>query len=280
MLVLSQRHSKKRAFITGAGSGLGAALSRQLAADGWTIGLCDLRPEGLQETAAAVEAAGGKAVPFMFDVTDRAAFGEAAEKFIAQHQGVDLVINNAGVAGAGLVGEYTLDDWEWLLRINLFGPVYGCHFFAPQLRQQKSGHVINIASAAALFAVPRMAAYCSAKAAVKMLSEVLFNEMKPLGVDVSVVMPEFFQTNLYKGARGSGKDDARKMILGSKYTADDVAAVVLAEAGKRQLHITFPRRVQPMWWLTRLAPLLGNSLIRAEEKRQRSKSKAPKSAAS
>lgn len=269
MLALSKRYPKKRAFITGAGSGLGLALSKQLAVEGWTIGVAEVRPEALAAGEKAVRDAGGTPLPFALDVTDREACGRTAEAFIAKVGGVDLVVNNAGVAGGGPVGEFPLDDWEWLLRTNLFGPIYGCHFFIPQLKQQKSGHLINIASAAALVPVPEMAAYCVAKAGVKMLSEVVSNELKPFGVDVSVVMPEFFQTNLHERTRGTGtnKERARQLIQGAKYTADDVAKTVLAEAGRRELYITFPKSVQALWWLLRLSPVAGNKLIRAGAER-------------
>ncbi len=271
MLALSRKHPRKRAFITGAASGLGAALSRQLAADGWTIGISDMRPEPLQETAKAVDAAGGKALSYTLDVTDRDAYARTVTQFLSDAGGVDVVVNNAGVAGAGRVGAYSLEDWDWLLQTNLMGPVHGCHFFTPHLVAQKSGHVINIASAAAIFPVPGMAAYCAAKAAVRMLSEVLYNEVVDTGVGVSVVMPEFFQTNLADRARGPDAARARPMLEKARYTADQVASVVLAEAGAGELHITFPKHTRALWWVNRLAPMLTNKFIRTEERRRAGK---------
>jgi NAD(P)-dependent dehydrogenase (short-subunit alcohol dehydrogenase family) len=269
MLALTKRYPRKRAFITGAASGLGAALCRQLAAEGWTIGMCDVRPEALAESVATIRSAGGTPLPYSLDVSDREAYAQVISAFLGAAGGVDLVVNNAGVAGGGAVGDYSLEDWEWLLKINLLGPVYGCHFFAPHLKEQRSGHIINIASAAALVPVPKMAAYCTAKAGVKMLSEVLSNELRACGVDVSVVMPEFFRTNLHERTRGSEQAMARKMITGAKYSAEDVADTVLREAGRRELYITFPRHTQLIWWLLRLSPELGNRVIRSGERLER-----------
>lgn len=261
MLALTRRYPAKRAFITGAASGLGASLSRKLAADGWTIGVTDVRAEPLEQIVKAVEAAGGKAIPFVFDVSDRQRYAEVVEAFLSNAGGIDLLVNNAGVAGAGLIGEYALEDWEWLYRINVFGPIYGSHLFAAQFKKQRSGHIINIASAAALFPVPGMGAYCSGKAALKMFSEVLSNELKPEGVDVSVVMPDFFQTNLHEGMRGQQQEVAKRLITRSKFTADDVADVVLEEAGGRELYIPFPRRTRFLWWLQRANPAWVSRLL-------------------
>src|SRR5678809_318336 len=88
--------------------------------------------------------------------------------------GVDLVINNAGVAVAGRMGEVSLDDWRWIFGINLWGVIHGCHVFVPRLRRQKSGHIINVASAAGLLSPPMMGPYNVTKAAVVALSETLF----------------------------------------------------------------------------------------------------------
>lgn len=278
MYELSRRFPKKRAFVTGAGSGLGQALALELAADGWTLALNDLRAGPLDETCAQVRARGGVAQAFAFDVTDRVAWAAAVETVVARFGGVDLVVNNAGVAGGGLVGEYALEDWDWLLRIDLMGVVNGCHFFAPHLKAQQSGHILNVASAAALVPVPRMAAYCSAKAAVKMLSEVLHGELRRSGVGVSVLMPEFFRTNLHERTRGAEQERARKMITGAKYSAAQVARAALEQCGSRRLHIVFPSWVRLLWWLLRLAPAGSLGLVRAEEARQRRVARAEKAA--
>ena len=103
---LSEKHNKKRAFITGGGGGLGRALGLALAKDGWTIGITDLKQEALDESKKLIEAAGGKAFTYPFDVSNRPAYKIAFDDFVAKVGGLDLLLNNAGVGDGGLVGEY------------------------------------------------------------------------------------------------------------------------------------------------------------------------------
>ncbi|NBC00936.1 MAG: SDR family NAD(P)-dependent oxidoreductase [Bacteroidetes bacterium] len=97
MLALTARYPQRRAFITGAASGLGLALAERLAGDGWQVGLADVQELRLQRAALQVRALGGGAIPYLLDVTDAAAFHEAAQTFVTAHGGIDLVINNAGI---------------------------------------------------------------------------------------------------------------------------------------------------------------------------------------
>ncbi|MBI2423621.1 MAG: SDR family NAD(P)-dependent oxidoreductase [Candidatus Hydrogenedentes bacterium] len=264
MFTLTQTYPKKRAFITGAGSGLGAALCHHLARDGWTIGMAEMREEPLQEQCAKVAALGGKPIPILLDVTDRARYAKVVEDFLAEQGGVDLVVNNAGVAGSGDVGEYSLEDWDWLMSINFTGVLHGCHFFAGPLKRQRSGHIINIASAAALAPVPKLSAYCCAKVGVKMLTECMYNEMHAFGVRMTVVMPEFFQTKLYERTRGQDQAQTRRILERSKYTAEDVARVVLTQAGEGRLHVAYPLSTLIMNYVRRFFPMTFIHLVRKE----------------
>ena len=113
-----------------------------------------------------------------------------------------LVINNAGVgAGGSAVGDFSLDDWSWVLGINLWGPIHGCHVFAPILRDAGYGGIINVASAAAFGAAPHMAAYNVSKAGVLSLSETLAAELSGTGVNVTVLCPTFVKTNIVESGR-------------------------------------------------------------------------------
>lgn len=259
---ISERYPGRRAFVTGAGSGLGLAFCELLARDGWTIGMTDVRPEALSEAAAGIRSAGAAVSEYVFDVTDRPAFAEALDAFVAEAGGLDLMVNNAGVAGGGYMGEYSLEDWDWLMGINLNGVVNGCHFATPVLKQQGSGHIINIASAAAFTPVPRMTAYCTAKAGVKMLSEVLFTELENEGVGVTVGMPEFFQTNLHERTRGQTIAEAKWMITRSRYKAEEVAQTILDAAAAGRLHAVFGKEAKIVSRLMRLFPIWSMRRIR------------------
>ncbi len=253
---LSEKHPLKRAFVTGAASGFGLALATVLAEDGWTLGLADVNAARLPTAAAAVRARGGRALLFPFDVTDAEAFQDAADAFVREAGGVDLVINNAGIAAAGLMEEVPLDDWRATLDIDLMGVVHGCRAFIPHLKRAGGGRLVNVASIAAVAAAPRMAPYNAAKAGVLALSETLYAELTECGIGVSVVMPEFFRTNIGQAMRGGAADRAvtEKLLDRSNLTADEVARAVLKQAGRGTLHVLYPTRARLIWHAKRLFP--------------------------
>ncbi len=252
---LSTLHPKKRAFITGAGSGLGEALATTLAADGWTLGLAEMDPARLDNIASKVEELGGRAFPFVLDVADKDAYAKVAKDFIS-FVGIDLLINNAGVGDGGWFDEYALENWEWIVGINQMGVVYGCHYFVPTLKAQGSGTIINVSSAASFANLPQMSAYNVSKAAVRSLSDTLHAELKPHGIQVSVVMPTFFQTNIMEKARGSesAKKDAALMIERSKLSPQQVAQIVLRDAGHGKQYIHVTRQAKAVHFLSRVFP--------------------------
>lgn len=254
---LSKKFPKKRAFITGAGSGLGRAFAIELAKDGWQLGLSDIVEERLDETCSIVEGLGAKTYPFLLDVRDKEAFKKVADEF-SQFVGIDLLINNAGVGDGGDFMDYSLEHWEWMLDINVMGVVNGTHYFLPKLKDQGHGHIINIASAASFANLARMTAYNASKAAVLSLSETLYAELDPLNISVSVATPTFFKTNIMDKSKG-GDDvvaDAAIMMERSKVSAQQVAQSVLKAAsnGRFQEYITLEARA--VHFLQRFFPRL------------------------
>ena len=173
---ISKIHPGKRAFITGAGSGLGRALCLKLAKDNWTIGITDIKKTGLLETSKLIKQAGGKAYTYQFDVSDKVAYKKAFDHFVLKAGGLDIIINNAGVGDSGSFGEYDLENWDWITGVNLLATVYGSHFATPVLKKQGSGHIISIASAAGFANMPDMSMYNATKAAVISLMETLYAE--------------------------------------------------------------------------------------------------------
>ncbi|MEM1271057.1 MAG: SDR family NAD(P)-dependent oxidoreductase, partial [Bacteroidota bacterium] len=250
---LSQRYPSKRAFVTGAASGFGRALCLELAAEGWTVGVADIDATGLADAAQAVTEAGGVADRFTLDVADPEQVQAAADGFVDSHGGVDLVINNAGIAVAGRLEETPLADWQKIIDINLWGVIHGCRSFVPYLRRAGQGHVVNVASAAAWAAGPRMSAYNVTKAGVRVLTETLYGELKAEGIDVSVVMPLFFQTNIGRNQLSSDRERAltERLVTTSGVTAQEVAQYTLRAAGNRKIHILYPRQSALLWRLKR-----------------------------
>ncbi len=257
MLHISKRFPQKRAFVTGAGSGLGREFAKLLAADGWALGLTDINPNALSETVGML---GGNlnVQTCVFDVSDEQAYKMHAEKFLAMHKGIDLLINNAGVGDGAMFEEYSLENWKWIVGINQMGVIYGCHFFVPQMKLQQQGCIINIASAAAFAASGTMSAYSATKAAVLSLSETLFAELKSFNINVSVVMPTFFKTNIMQYHRGSeeARQIGNKMIEKSDLEANEVASKILNAAAKGKFYIVLPFVSKFLFAFKRLMPSL------------------------
>lgn len=256
MYLLSQTHPGKRAFVTGAASGLGKAFCIELAKDGWTLGIADMDTAGLAITATAIAELGGRALSFSLNVADKDQYKHVAADFLQQAAGIDLLFNNAGVGDGGGFEEYGLENYEWMVGINQMGVVYGCHFFIPAMKKQRSGHILNTASAAAIGCAPTMGAYNMTKAAVVAISETLYGELMDHNIQVSCIQPTYFRTNVIKHARGGElvKKATQMFIDKSGLEADEVAREILTRAGKKEFYIILPKDARKMWLLKRLAP--------------------------
>lgn len=256
MLKLSETYPTCRALISGAASGIGEALALTLAADGWTLALCDVNPTRLEEGAAKVSAAGGTPHLYAFDVRDPRAYQDAVEDFFIRTGGIDLLVNNAGIGAGGPVGEFTLEDWRKTLDINLMGVVHGLHYGVPHMKEQCAGHIINTASAAAFGAWPSMAAYNASKAAVLAISETLYTELEPFNIRVSCLMPSYLRTDLHRTLVGT--PDAVKLagvlVKRSRHSAGEFAAYALEQAGRGELYVIFPKQAHDHWRLKRFFP--------------------------
>ncbi|WP_280833648.1 SDR family NAD(P)-dependent oxidoreductase [Mycolicibacterium frederiksbergense] len=194
------------AVVTGAGSGIGAAFARELAARGGRVVCSDIDENAARATAEAIVAGGGRATALRCDVSKIEEVSHLADAAQTWFDGPpSLVVNNAGVgAGGQPIGETSIDDWNWVLGVNLWGPIHGCHVFAPILRSTDTDQprgLINVASAAAFGAAPGMAAYNVSKAGVLSLSETLAAELSGTGINVTVLCPTFVKTNIVQSGR-------------------------------------------------------------------------------
>lgn len=254
---LASAYPARRAFVTGGASGLGLAFATELARAGFTLGLLDRHAAPLAAAAEALRGAGAaRVLTHVADVTDEPAFAAAVESFAAAAGGLDLMINNAGVAVAGTVEEIPLADWRWALEINVLGVVTGCRAVLPLFRRQGAGMIVNVASAAGFASSPRLSAYNASKAAVVSLTETLVQEFHGTRLRAVVAMPGFFPTRLLEEARAPADalGVARKLMTGSRYTAERAAADILAAAAAGAVHVVVPPPYRTLWRLKRLAP--------------------------
>ena len=242
---------QRRVLITGAGSGLGRALAFCFAENGWRVACADINIDAANDTVRRLTEFGVGAIGMWVDVGDDASVEEMRDEVLAVWDGVDVVVNNAGIASAGSVAGTSLDDWRWTLNINLMGVVRCCHTFLPVMLRQTRGHIINVASFAGIANAPNMGAYSASKAGVISLSETLRAELalSASGMKVSVVCPAFFQTNLMQTARAPDKDKAlaSKLMAAARESADDVAAAIYRGAMRGDFMI-FPTATEPLRW--------------------------------
>lgn len=206
----------RRVLITGAASGLGAALADRFEARGDRVLRTDM--------------VSGEDCDLTLDITKDDDWAAARDHVQEIWGGLDVLVNNAGVAGGGRLDVATLDEWQWITEINLFGAVRGTATFTPMFKAQRSGMFVNVASLAGLVHPAGMASYNAVKAAVVALSETTGHELAGYGVTAHVVCPSYFRTNLMSSVRG--KDAAlgatlAKLVDESPTSADDIAAAVL-----------------------------------------------------
>jgi NAD(P)-dependent dehydrogenase (short-subunit alcohol dehydrogenase family) len=250
----------ERAVVTGSGGGLGRAFALELAARGATVVVSDIREQAAEETAELVRRAGGEALVLPCDVRDAAAFEALARDAEAKLGPVDLVINNAGVAVSGPVGEVALEDWKFVVDVNLYGVIHGCHVFAPRMKARKSGAILNVASAAGLISAPLLGPYNVTKAGVVALSETMRAELAPHGVRVTVLCPTFFATGILDAARGvvdeRMREGIRKIMSASRLQADHVAKYALDTVAADKLYAVPMFDGSSFWRLKRAAPEL------------------------
>jgi NAD(P)-dependent dehydrogenase (short-subunit alcohol dehydrogenase family) len=246
--------SAGRIFITGGASGLGRATAERFARAGWRVCIGDVNDTRGAET---VRVLGEGAFYLRCDVRREEDLRAVADTLQERWGGVDVVMNNAGVAGAGAIEDVPLSDWEWIIDINLLGVVRGCRVFTPMLKRQGRGHIVNVASMAGLLDVPMMSSYNATKAAVVSLSETLHNELADSGVGVSVVCPSFFKTNLHESMRTDNpglRTAMHKLLERSPVTAEDIADQIFRAVERREFYVLPHAEGRRAWWLKRLLP--------------------------
>lgn len=189
----------KTAFITGGAAGIGLAIARTLASRGVKLMLADIDADGLATAADMLTNEGADVATVVCDVADERSMRAAAAATIDRFGKVHIVVNNAGVGASGRAGETSLDDWRWIVDINLMGVVHGVEIFTPLIKSHgEGGYFINTASMAGHLASPAMAPYHATKFAVVGYSESLREDLARDNIGISVLCPAWVRTNIYK----------------------------------------------------------------------------------
>lgn len=249
----------KVAAVTGAASGIGRAMALAFAGEGMHVALADVDEERLGPVAEEVRARGVRALSFRVDVSRAAEVDTFSENILLNFGAVHLVCNNAGVSPLGAAWENSVDDWRWILGVNLWGVIHGVRAFTPRLIAQGEGHIVNTASVAGIICPAGSGAYNATKHAVLALSESLHHDLRERGstVGVSVLCPAYVPTGIADSERNrpggfqatpkSKETLAREAMLkkavasGRRSAAEVAAAVVLAVKEERFYILTHPR---------------------------------------
>lgn len=226
----------RRVLVTGAASGLGAALSDAFEERGDRV---------LRTDRSLVD-------EHRLDITSAEDWAAAESWVRSEWGGLDVLVNNAGVAGGGRLDVAEVGEWEWIFSVNLFGMVRGLRRFVPLFKEQRSGHVVNVASLAGLVHPAGMASYNAVKASVVALSETTGHELAEWDVACSVVCPSYFRTNLMDGLQGadSGLGAVMAQLIDrSPYSAEDIAREVLAGMDRGEAVIIPDEAARSAWEL-------------------------------
>ena len=195
------RLAGRTAVITGAAGGIGRAIAMSLARRGCHLALTDIDETGMAGTADLTRGHGIRVSRHRIDVADRAAVANFPDIVIAEHGGVDVLVNNAGVAVGGTFEQVSDEDFEWLFEINFWGVVRMTRAFLPLLRASDDARVVNLSSIYGVVAPPEQTAYSASKFAVRGFTEALRHELEGSGVGVSVVHPGGVATSIAENAR-------------------------------------------------------------------------------
>jgi NAD(P)-dependent dehydrogenase (short-subunit alcohol dehydrogenase family) len=256
------RLAGRTAVVTGAAGGIGRAIAVSLARRGCHLAIADIDEIGMTGTAELMREYGVRVSRHRLNVADRVAVAEFPDIVATEHGGVDVLVNNAGVAVGGTFEQVADEDFEWLFEINFWGVVRMTRAFLPMLRVSGDARVVNLSSVYGLVAPPEQAAYAASKFAVRGFSEALRHELEGSGVGVSVVHPGGIATSIAEKARipaGVSEDEIarrreryRKLL---RMPAEVAGETIVRGIERRQPRILVGSDAKAISLIARLLPL-------------------------
>lgn len=268
--LMAHDFSGKTVLVTGGGSGIGRATVLAFARAGADLVLCDVDERGLAETEAAARALGREVLARRVDVASRDAMRAFAEEVHRGRAAVDILVNNAGVGLGGSFLDTPLEDWDWIIAVNLGGVIHGCHFFIPPMvHRGQGGHVVNISSTAGFYAPADLSAYATTKFGVFGLSEALRDELAPHRIGVSTICPGVINTPIVDTGRYHGRltDPAYRAQMSAlfkrrNFGPEKVAASILDAVAHRREVVPVTPEAWAIYALKRAAPALVPAVFR------------------
>lgn len=248
------------ALVTGAASGLGRELALSFAREGATVLLADIDAARLEETSGMLAREGAESRGYVVDVSDRGEVEAMAERVREEFGGLDVLVNNAGVFVWADFADTTLEDWEWLMGVNLWGPILTIKAFLPGMIARGSGHIVNVASLGGLVTMPTLSAYSATKFGLVGLTETLQHELEPLGIAVTLVCPGNLRTPIIENVivRGYDREKLVRMSYGMmpRMAPEKAAALILRGMKRGRAMVVLTPMARFMHAVKRLSPNL------------------------
>jgi len=250
-------YSGKIVVITGASSGIGEKSAEEFAKLHAKIIIVSRNEEQLQKLATKLSKYQTEIFVYPCDVSKKDQVNQMGQDIIEKFGTVDVLVNNAGFGIFNIVEETTIEEIESQISTNFFGMVYCIKAFLPKMIEQKSGHIVNVASVAASIGIPKMASYCASKFAMLGFSESLYHELKGKGIGITVVSPIMVRTNFFN------HESFRKMPRYSTMSLDPktVAGAIVKAASSPRLEIVVPQIVRLAIWIKQTLPYLVNPIV-------------------
>jgi NAD(P)-dependent dehydrogenase (short-subunit alcohol dehydrogenase family) len=254
--------SGKSVLVTGAASGIGKETALAFARRGANLVICDVNEVGLADAERQIRSLGREVLARRVDVANRHEMHQFAEVVHARVPAVDILVNNAGVGLGGGFLHTSLEDWDWIVGINFWGVIHGCHFFVPKMvERDRGGYVVNVASAAGYVASEPLCAYATTKFGVFGLSEALREELDRYGIGVTTVCPGIINTPITQSSRMVGPDatdEARQRIVRMyqrrNYGPERVAANILRAVQRNRAVAPISPEAWAMYYVKRFVP--------------------------
>jgi NAD(P)-dependent dehydrogenase (short-subunit alcohol dehydrogenase family) len=270
----------KWSLVTGAASGIGMETALELARRGSNLAICDLDEARLATAEERLRGFGRQVITARVDVADRGDMQAFAARVHGEIGAVDILMNNAGVGLGGGFLHTSLEDWDWIVGINLKGVVHGCHFFLPPMVERRRGHVVNVASMAAYTASEALSAYCTTKFAVLGLSEALREELAPHGIGVTAICPGIINTPITESSRlvGPIREMRGQMVdlyRRRNYGPERVAENILRAVQRNRAVAPISPEAWFFYYLKRFAPWLLARFSGAMAQQQRRRAGGP-----
>lgn len=248
--------NNKKCFITGAASGIGKSVAKQLAERGALLILTDIKADELQKTVDEIKNKGGQVLSYQaFDISNHDAVINFAEKVQSTYGVMDIVMNIAGIAIWGAVDVMKPEEWKQVIDVNLMGPIHVIQAFSPKMVENKSGHIVNVSSAAGLFPLPWHGAYSASKYGLRGLSDVMRHDLKKHNIYIHLVCPGAVDTGLVQDIKISGvdvhtekMDGLRKRFQKHAVSPDEAALSILKGVEKKKYYIFTSKDIRFGLW--------------------------------